>query len=83
MNRLTKSLTVTILVFSLLSVAGWGSVAVGGLPLPPRRGLLKASETIGKPVEATSQGRKVHIRVGMEIGGKLQIQAGKEKDLLD
>lgn len=40
MNWLTKSQTVTILVFNLLSVAGWGSVAVGGLPLPPRKGLL-------------------------------------------
>ncbi len=57
-----------------------GANVVGGAT----RGLLKASETVGRPVEAVIQGRKVRLRVDIELGGKLQIQAGRgKKSLVD
>jgi hypothetical protein len=41
MNRQTKSLALTLLVFSLLSVVGSESVAVGDLLPAPNSGRLK------------------------------------------
>ncbi|WP_414716089.1 VENN motif pre-toxin domain-containing protein [Stenotrophomonas indicatrix] len=43
-------------------------------------GTIKASETIGQPVEAVINGRKRMLRVDIEPNGKLQIQSGGGKD---
>ncbi len=43
-------------------------------------GNIKASETIGKPVEAVINNRKRLLRVDIEPNGKLQIQSGGGKD---
>lgn len=43
-------------------------------------GVIKASETIGQPVEAVINGRKRLLRVDIEPNGKLQIQSGGGKD---
>jgi len=43
------------------------------------KGIIKASETIGRPVEAVINGRKRLLRVDIEPNGKLQIQAGRGK----
>ena len=44
------------------------------------KGITKASETIGQPVEAVIGGRKRLLRVDIEPNGKLQIQSGGGKD---
>ncbi|MEQ4254840.1 DUF6861 domain-containing protein [Pseudomonas syringae] len=44
------------------------------------KGIIKASETIGQPVEAVINGRKRLLRVDIEPNGKLQIQSGGGKD---
>ncbi len=44
------------------------------------KGVIKASETIGQPVEAVIGGRKRLLRVDIEPNGKLQIQSGGGKD---
>nr|WP_256660500.1 DUF637 domain-containing protein [Pseudomonas sp. GL93] len=44
------------------------------------KGIIKASETIGQPVEAVIGGRKRLLRVDIEPNGKLQIQSGGGKD---
>ncbi|SET59343.1 filamentous hemagglutinin [Pseudomonas sp. NFR09] len=44
------------------------------------KGIIKASETIGQPIEAVIGGRKRLLRVDIEPNGKLQIQSGGGKD---
>lgn len=44
------------------------------------KGKIKASETIGQPIEAVIGGRKRLLRVDIEPNGKLQIQSGGGKD---
>ncbi|WP_312935804.1 hemagglutinin repeat-containing protein, partial [Pseudomonas sp.] len=44
------------------------------------KGSIKASETIGRPVEAVIGGRKRLLRVDIEPNGKLQIQSGSGKN---
>jgi hypothetical protein len=43
------------------------------------KGVIKASETIGQPVQAVINGRKQLLRVDIEPNGKLQIQSGTGK----
>lgn len=43
-------------------------------------GIIKSSETIGRPVEAMIGGRKRFLRVDIEPNGKLQIQSGTGKN---
>ncbi|WP_458752024.1 DUF637 domain-containing protein [Pseudomonas chlororaphis] len=63
-----------------------GGVALGAIlggSNPGRggaKGIIKASETIGQPVEAVISGRKRLLRVDIEPNGKLQIQSGGGKD---
>ncbi|AZD08258.1 Putative large exoprotein, ShlA/HecA/FhaA family [Pseudomonas chlororaphis] len=63
-----------------------GGVALGAIlggSNPGRggaKGIIKASETIGQPVEAVIGGRKRLLRVDIEPNGKLQIQSGGGKE---
>jgi hypothetical protein len=43
------------------------------------KGVIKASETSGQPVEAVINGRKQLLRVDIEPNGTLQIQSGRGK----
>ncbi|WP_369038399.1 hemagglutinin repeat-containing protein [Stenotrophomonas maltophilia] len=59
----------------------WGIKSPGmGSALSGTKGVIKASETIGQPVEAVIGGRKRLLRVDIEPNGKLQIQSGGGKD---
>jgi filamentous hemagglutinin len=44
------------------------------------KGVIKASETIGRPVEAVIGNKKRLLRVDIEPNGKLQIQSGSGKE---
>jgi RHS repeat-associated protein len=48
----------------------------------PSKGKIKASQTIGKPVEARIGNKKIVLRVDIEPNGKLQIQSGRGKGSL-
>ncbi|WP_185066944.1 DUF637 domain-containing protein, partial [Pseudomonas frederiksbergensis] len=56
-----------------------GMALIGRSPVGAK-GIIKASETIGQPVEAVIGGRKRLLRVDIEPNGKLQIQSGGGKD---
>ncbi|WP_353089401.1 VENN motif pre-toxin domain-containing protein, partial [Stenotrophomonas sepilia] len=59
----------------------WGIKSPGmGSAVSGTKGVIKASETIGQPVEAVIGGRKRLLRVDIEPNGKLQIQSGGGKD---
>ncbi|SFH27432.1 filamentous hemagglutinin N-terminal domain-containing protein [Pseudomonas sp. NFACC45] len=63
-----------------LGMAILGKSSVGSAGNGGTKGIIKASETIGQPVEAVIGGRKRLLRVDIEPNGKLQIQSGGGKD---
>ncbi|WP_082555842.1 hemagglutinin repeat-containing protein [Pseudomonas sp. Root329] len=61
--------------YSVAATSNKGKATTGS-----RAGDIKASETIGRPVEAVINGKKSLLRVDIEPNGKLQIQSGGGKD---
>ena len=59
---------------------GASGTQAAGTQATGAKGIIKASETIGQPVEAVIGGRKRLLRVDIEPNGKLQIQSGGGKE---
>jgi len=71
----------TLLNIALGTAANMAGAAAGKVfNVAGTKGVIKASETIGQPVEAVIGGRKRLLRVDIEPNGKLQIQSGGGKD---
>ncbi|WP_417440283.1 hemagglutinin repeat-containing protein [Idiomarina sp.] len=55
------------------------AILITGKVVSGKKGVIKASETIGRPVEAVIGNKKRLLRVDIEPNGKLQIQSGSGK----
>lgn len=76
-----RKLTLQEKASSLLELTTTAAIGIiGGRGTLGTKGVIKSSETIGKPVEAVINGRKRLLRVDIEPNGKLQIQSGGGKD---